>query len=160
MRWPSWPWRKRNSRAGTATPRRRASNSASRRPCWAAKRSRRTSARLTHDLLGYLADDLGEARAHRAAACEAATEAGYAPLIALVIVGVADLALRRDQYEQAARLLAASASVRGLPDRSHPDMARIEQAARRRLGEERFAEATREGAQASWPELAEATLAG
>ena len=114
---------------------------------------------VTHDLLGYLADDLGEARAHRAAACQAATEAGHAPLIAQVLVGVADLALRRDQYEQAARLLAASAGVRGLPDRSHPDVARIEQAARRRLGEARFAEATREGAQASWRELVEATLA-
>jgi hypothetical protein len=114
----------------------------------------------THDLLGYLADDLGEARAHRAAACQAATEAGHATLIAHVLVGVADLALRCDQYEQAARLLAASAAVRGLPDRSHPDVARIEQAARRCLGETRFAEATREGAQASWSELVEATLAG
>ncbi len=113
----------------------------------------------THDLLGYLADDLGEARAHRAAACEAASEAGHAPLIAQVLVGVADLALRRDQYEQAARLLAASAGVRGLPDRSHPDAARIEQIARHRLGEARFAEAAQEGAQASWRELVEATLA-
>ena len=114
---------------------------------------------VTHDLLGYLADDLGEARAHRVAACEAAAEAGHAPLIAQVLVGVADLALRGEQYEQAARLLAASAGVRGLPDRSQPDVARIEQAARRRLGEARFAEATQEGAQASWRELAEATLA-
>ena len=108
---------------------------------------------VTHDLLGYLADDLGEARTHRAAACQAASEAGHAPLIAQVLVGVADLALRRDQYEQAARLLAASAGVRGLPDRSHPDAARIEQAARRRLGEARFAEATREGTQTSWSQL-------
>jgi predicted ATPase/DNA-binding SARP family transcriptional activator len=114
---------------------------------------------VTHDLLGYLADDLSEARTHRAAASQAATEAGHAPLIAKVLVGVADLALRRDQYEQAARLLAASAGVRGLPDRSHPDVARIEQAARRRLGEARFAEATQEGAQPSWRELAEAALA-
>ena len=114
---------------------------------------------VTHDLLGYLADDLGEARAHRAAACQAASEAGHAPLIAQVLVGVADLALRRDQYEQAARLLAASAGVRGLPDRSHPDVARIEQAARRRLGEARFAEATREGTRTSWSQLVEVTLA-
>ena len=83
---------------------------------------------VTHDLLGYLADDLSEARAHRVAACQAASEAGHAPLIAQVLVGVADLALRRDQYEQAARLLAASAGVRGVPDRSDPDVARIEQA--------------------------------
>ncbi len=114
---------------------------------------------MAHDLLGYLADRPGEAREHRIAAFQAASEAGHAPLIARVLVGLADLALRGEQYEQAARLLAASARVRGLPDRSQPDVARIEQAARRRLGEARFAEATRQGAQASWPELAEATLA-
>ncbi|MEV5126993.1 BTAD domain-containing putative transcriptional regulator [Streptomyces decoyicus] len=114
---------------------------------------------MTHDLLGYLADDPGEARAHRAAACDAASEAGHAPLIAQVLVGVADLALRRDEHEQAARLLAASAGVRGLPDRSHPDATRIEQTARRRLGDARFAEATREGMQTSWPQLVEITLA-
>ena len=114
---------------------------------------------VTHDLLGYLADDLGEARAHRVAAYEAATEMGHALQIAKVLVGIADLALRRDQYEQAARLLAAGAAVRGLQDRSHPDVARIEQAARRRLGEARFAEATQEGARANWRERADATLA-
>ena len=114
---------------------------------------------VTHDLLGYLAGDLGEARAHRAAACQAAAEAGHAPLIALVLVGVADLALRCDQDEQAARLLAASAGVRGLPDRSHPDVARIEQIARHRLGEARFAEAAREGTQTSWSQLVTVTLA-
>jgi len=114
---------------------------------------------VTHDLLGYLADDLSEARTHRGAAYQAAFEAGYAPLIARVLVGVADLAVRRDEYEQAARLLAASAGVRGLPDRSHPDAARIDRAARRRLGEARFAEATREGTQTSWSQLVAVTLA-
>ena len=114
---------------------------------------------VTHDLLGYLAEDLSEARAHRAAACQAATEAGHAPLIAQVLVGVADLALRRDQYEQAARLLAASADVRGLPDRSHPDLTRIEQIARHRLGDARLAEAAREGTQTSWSQLVAVTLA-
>jgi hypothetical protein len=114
---------------------------------------------VTHDLLGYLAGDLSEVRMHRAAAFQAATEAGHAPLIAQVLVGVADLALRCDEYEQAARLLAASAGVRGLPDRSHPDVARIEQIARHRLGEARFAEAAREGTQTSWSQLATVTLA-
>ncbi|MFF9126407.1 BTAD domain-containing putative transcriptional regulator [Streptomyces sp. NPDC014889] len=114
---------------------------------------------VTHDLLGYLADDLGEARAHRTAACQAASEARHAPLIAGVLVGVADLALRRDEHEQAARLLAASAGVRGLPDRSHPDVARIERSARHRLGDEGFAEAAREGTETSWSELVEVTLA-
>jgi tetratricopeptide (TPR) repeat protein len=112
-----------------------------------------------HDVLGYLADDLREARTHRVAAWQAASEAGYAPVIAQILVGVADLAVRLDQYEQAARLLAASAGVRGLPDRSHPDAARIERDARHRLGEARFAEATQEGTQTSWSELVEVTLA-
>jgi predicted ATPase/DNA-binding SARP family transcriptional activator len=114
---------------------------------------------MTHDLLGYLTGDLDEARAHRAAACEAATEVGYAPAIAQVLVGVADLALRRDEPEQAVRLLAASTGVRGLPYGSHPDVARIEQTARRRLGDARFAEAAREGAGTDWARLVEVTLA-
>jgi predicted ATPase/DNA-binding SARP family transcriptional activator len=114
---------------------------------------------VTHDLLGYLADDLREARTYRAAACQAAAEVGYAPLVAQVVVGVADLALRLGQYEQAARLLAASVGVCGLLDRSHPDAARIERDARRHLGEARFAEVTREGTQTSWSELVEVTLA-
>ena len=113
----------------------------------------------THDLLGYLADDLDEARAERAAACAAAAEAGHAPLIAGALVGVADLALRREQHEQAARLLAASAAVRGLPDLSHPDVARIERAARSRLGDTGFAEAAQEGAETDWHQLVAVTLA-
>ncbi len=112
----------------------------------------------TQDLLGYLAEDLDEAREHRVAAFQAASEAGHAPLIAQVLVGVADLALRNEEYEQAARLLAASAGVRGLSDRSQPDVARIEQTALRRLGEARFAEAVREGTQINWSELVTATL--
>ena len=93
------------------------------------------------------------------AAWQAASEAGAPIVIAQILVGVADLAARLDQYEQATRLLAASVGVRGLPDRSHPDLARIEQAARHRLGEERFAEATLEGTQTSWSQLVEVTLA-
>jgi predicted ATPase/DNA-binding SARP family transcriptional activator len=114
---------------------------------------------VTQDLLGYLAADLGEARAHHAAACAAATEAGYPPLTAKVLVGVADLALRRGQDEQAARLLAASDAVRGLPDRSQPDEARVERTARSRLGDARFAEAALQGTGMSWSALAEVTLA-
>jgi predicted ATPase/DNA-binding SARP family transcriptional activator len=114
---------------------------------------------VTHDLLGYLAEDLSEARAHRAAAWEAAVAAGHAPTIATALTGVADLALRRGEYEQAVRLLAASTAVRGLRDHSRPDVTRIEQATRSRLGDARFAEAAREGTQVSWAQLAEVTLA-
>jgi predicted ATPase/DNA-binding SARP family transcriptional activator len=113
---------------------------------------------VLHDASGYLADDLSEARAHRVAAWQAASEAGNAPVIAQVIVGVADLAVRLDQHEQAARLLAAGVAVRGQPDRSDPDTARIEQAARHHLGEARFAEVMQEGTQTSWAQLVEVTL--
>jgi predicted ATPase len=114
---------------------------------------------VTQSLLGYVADDLAQARTHHAAACEAAAEAGYAPLLAQAIVGAADVALRSGQDEQAVRLLAASAGVRGLPNRSLPDEARIERTARSRLGDARFAEAAGEGTKASWGELVGVTLA-
>ncbi|OXM71326.1 BTAD domain-containing putative transcriptional regulator [Amycolatopsis vastitatis] len=110
-------------------------------------------------LLGYLAEDLDEARELRAAACEAAAEAGHAAMIADALIGVADFALRQEEYEQAARLLAASAGLRGLPDLSKPDAARIEEAARRHLGDTGFTEVTREGTRASWRELVAVTLA-
>ncbi|MFB9908835.1 BTAD domain-containing putative transcriptional regulator [Allokutzneria oryzae] len=114
---------------------------------------------MRQDILGYLAEDLDKARDHRIAAFSAASEHGTAPLIAQVLLGIADLALRQEQYEQSARLLAASIGVRGLPDRSQPDVTRIEQATRSRLGDTRFTEATQEGTRASWRELAEVTLA-
>ena len=114
---------------------------------------------MIHDVLGYLADDLREARTHRVAACQAATEEGYAFLIAQILVGIADLAVRLGQYEQAARLLAASIGVRGLPDHSQPDVARIERDARRHLGEARFTEVTRKVRGRTGRELVEVTLA-
>ncbi|MFD7653604.1 BTAD domain-containing putative transcriptional regulator [Actinosynnema sp. NPDC059797] len=112
---------------------------------------------MRHDFLGYLAEGVDEAREHRVAAFRATTEAGHPSLTAQVLVGVADLALRRERHEQAARLLAASAAVLGLPDRSRPDVARIEEAARRRLGDARFTEVVRE--EADWRELVADALA-
>jgi predicted ATPase/DNA-binding SARP family transcriptional activator len=114
---------------------------------------------VIQDLLGYLAEDLAQAREHRVAAFQAASEVENAPLIAQLIVGIADHALRQEQFEQAARLLGTSVGVRGLPDRSQPDVPRIEQEARNRLGDTRFTEAVQEGAQASWRELVAVTLA-
>jgi predicted ATPase len=113
----------------------------------------------THTLFSYLTDDLDEAREFLAGACQAAAEVGYAPTIAHVLVAVADLALRRDQHEQAAQLLAASTAVRGLPDRSHPDVDRIERAVRSHLGDAAFDEAARVGAETSWSDLVAVTLA-
>ncbi|MFD5245882.1 BTAD domain-containing putative transcriptional regulator [Amycolatopsis sp. NPDC058340] len=114
---------------------------------------------ITHDLLGYFTDDLDRSRAHRESAYQAAREVQYQPLIAHVLVGIADLALRQDAPEQAARLLGAADGLRGLPDRSRPDVTRIEETVLRRLGEAKFAEAAREGTEADWKRLAEVTLA-
>jgi predicted ATPase/DNA-binding SARP family transcriptional activator len=111
------------------------------------------------DQYGYLAQDIGRARAHRTEAFHAARELMYLPLIAEVLVGVADLALRQGAYEQAARLLAASDGVRGTADRSLPDASRIAEEARSRLGETAFAEATGDGRHQDWRALAEITLA-
>ncbi|WP_245663207.1 BTAD domain-containing putative transcriptional regulator [Nocardia inohanensis] len=112
-----------------------------------------------HNLLGYIATDPAAARTYHATAFRSALEAGYAPLIARILVGIADLALRDGQDAQAARLLAASDAVRGLPDRSLPDAVRIEETTRNRLGEANFTEAMGAGAAADWTELAELTLA-
>ncbi|SMD14833.1 BTAD domain-containing putative transcriptional regulator [Kibdelosporangium aridum] len=65
--------------------------------------------------------------------------------VAHVVVGVADLALRQGKPDEAARLLAASDAVRGTPDLTHPDVARIREEVRAALGEEKFAEAARAG---------------
>ena len=116
---------------------------------------------VLEDLLGYLAGDLAESRRHRADAFRAATEAGHAPVIAQALVGVADLALRGGEYEQAARLIAAASGVRGLRDFAFPDEDRIDRETRDRLGE-RYAEAVAEGAESAevgWAQLAEVTLA-
>ncbi|WP_433425686.1 BTAD domain-containing putative transcriptional regulator [Microtetraspora malaysiensis] len=111
------------------------------------------------DQYGYLTEDLEEARAHRSEAFRVVVETAYQPLIAEVLVGIADLALRQGQYEQAARLLAASDGVRGTPDRSLPDVSRITAETRNRLGESVFTEAIRDGQRRDWRELAEITLA-
>ncbi|MGW2276070.1 BTAD domain-containing putative transcriptional regulator [Streptomyces yangpuensis] len=91
------------------------------------------------DSLGYLdaADDGPEAaRAHRAEALGLALAAGHAPTLAQVLVGVADQALRLDRPREAARLLAAALAVRGGPDHSRADGARVEGAARAALAGE------------------------
>ncbi len=113
----------------------------------------------TMDLYGYLTEDLAEARGYRTEAFRAVVDVMYPPLIAEVLIGIADLALRQGEHEQAARLLAASDAVRGTPDRSQPDASRIAAETRNRLGESVFTEATRDGGRRDWRELAEITLA-
>ncbi|MCP2243858.1 BTAD domain-containing putative transcriptional regulator [Lentzea aerocolonigenes] len=114
---------------------------------------------VAHALHGHFTDDLDEARDHLAAACRTAGETGHAPVIAQMIVEVGGLAVRREQYEQAARLLAASASVLGLADRSNPYVSQVEQASRHHLGDAAFDAAMREGVETGWDELVAVTLA-
>ncbi|MBG0831970.1 AfsR/SARP family transcriptional regulator [Planomonospora sp. ID67723] len=115
----------------------------------------------TMDLYAYLTEDLEKARAYREEALRAATtlEHTHPPTIAYILIGIADLALRQGDYEQAVRLLAASDVVRGTPDRSLPDACRITAETRDRLSERVFAEAIRDGKRRDWRELAEITLA-
>ncbi|MEU8900242.1 BTAD domain-containing putative transcriptional regulator [Nocardia sp. NPDC048505] len=108
---------------------------------------------VVHNLRGLLAEDLDEARKQHAEAYERATATGYAPLIAQILVGIADLALRAEQPRQALALLAASTEVRGLADHAQPDTARIEQAARERLGA-----STSTDEALDWPALVAAVL--
>ena len=113
----------------------------------------------TQDLRGYLTEDLSQARAYRTEALDAAVQLAHRPLLAQVLIGIADLALRQGQDEQAVRLVAASDTVRGTPDRAQPDAARILEDGRNRLGESVFAEAVHDGRRRDWRELAEVTLA-
>jgi predicted ATPase len=92
----------------------------------------------------YLEDDPEVARTHHAEALDLALASRHAPTIALVVVGIADLALRQGKPDDAARLLAASVAVRGGPDLSNPDAIRVERAARAALGDE-FADAAQRG---------------
>ncbi|WP_327388843.1 hypothetical protein [Streptomyces sp. NBC_01207] len=79
--------------------------------------------------------ELAAARTHRTEALELAVACGHAPTLAHVLVGVADQAVRLDRPREAARLLAAALAVRGGPDHSRPDAARVEGAARAALGD-------------------------
>jgi predicted ATPase/DNA-binding SARP family transcriptional activator len=114
---------------------------------------------LVHGLNGYLTDDPAEARAQRLAAWRAASQVGAPVIGARILVGVADTAARAGDYQSAARLLGAAGAVRGMPDRSDPDEARIERETRRHLGEQRFAEVTQQGRQPDVSELVEQILA-
>ncbi|MFJ3404651.1 BTAD domain-containing putative transcriptional regulator [Promicromonospora sp. NPDC090134] len=131
---------------------------------WGAEADGAHVSAVMRDQLGYLSPDLDEARVHHTAACRAAAETGHAPMVAVALVGVADLALRLGDHAQAARLLGASSAVHERRDyRATPDIARVEGAARGRLGDTGFAEAAAAGLawerESGWEGLAAVTLA-
>jgi predicted ATPase/DNA-binding SARP family transcriptional activator len=99
----------------------------------------------TRGLVEAEAGDLAAARRLHARAIRTAVGSNDAPVVALTLVGAADLALREGDPARAARLFGASIGVRGSVDRSVPDVARIEREARAALGDPDFAAAYREG---------------
>jgi predicted ATPase/DNA-binding SARP family transcriptional activator len=97
---------------------------------------------------GYLAiatGDLGAAVAHHTEAVALALESNDAPVVATVLVGLAELALHQGDPHRAAVLLGASEGVRGTRDLSLLDLDRVEAAIRAALGDAAFAAARGEG---------------
>jgi predicted ATPase/DNA-binding SARP family transcriptional activator len=96
-------------------------------------------------LLAAATGDLAVAAARHGEALDLAIESNDAPVVALVLVGVADVALRRGEPYLAAELLGASEGVRGARDLSVLDLARVEAEVRAVLSEHDFAEAHAKG---------------
>ncbi len=93
---------------------------------------------------GLISAAIGEfelARGQHAEAVRTAAEARDAPVVALTLVGWADLAIREGDADRAAFLLGAADSVRGSRDRSVPDVERITSVARAALGDAGFEQA-------------------
>jgi ATP/maltotriose-dependent transcriptional regulator MalT len=82
--------------------------------------------------------DLAAGREHLAAAMTAAVSSKDRPVLAAVVIAVADLACREGDADRAARLLGASIIARGAEDRSAPDVPRVARAARAALGDEAY----------------------
>ena len=83
--------------------------------------------------LGYLdaaAGDLATARDRHDRAVRAALGTGDGPVVAQVLAGLADLAMREGDPVRAATLLGAAEGVRGTSDRSIPDEFRVAEAVR------------------------------
>src|SRR5262245_40328756 len=82
--------------------------------------------------------NLGLARRLHATAVELAVSSTDQPVMAIVLVGVADLALREGDPGRTALLLGAADGVRGSLDRAVPDVDRLTAEARAALGDAGF----------------------
>jgi predicted ATPase/DNA-binding SARP family transcriptional activator len=82
--------------------------------------------------------DLAAGREHLTAAMTVAVSSKDRPVLAAVVIAVADLACREGDADRAARLLGASIIARGAEDRSAPDVPRVARAARALLGDEAY----------------------
>ncbi|MEH0841031.1 BTAD domain-containing putative transcriptional regulator [Micromonospora sp. CPCC 205711] len=114
--------------------------------------------------LGHVAvgqGDLPAGRAYLDRGLDLAVESMDAPVVAIVVIGYADYALRAGRPGAAARLLGGADGIRGGDDRSALDALRVARAARATLGEAEFAEAYAGGREArlgSARELVRVTL--
>ncbi|OLF12225.1 hypothetical protein BLA60_09550 [Actinophytocola xinjiangensis] len=116
---------------------------------------------LVYTAQGYLATAAGAhdaAGGYHALAVDWALRSHDAPVVAEVLVGVADASLAGGNPRHAAALLGASDAVRGVPDRSLVDGRRVAAAVREALGEQVFAECAARGATATMESVRE--LAG
>jgi predicted ATPase len=89
--------------------------------------------------------DLALARRHHTEAVLLALASSDQPVIAMVLVGVADLAMREGDPDRAARLIGAADGIRGDVDRSVPDVQRVTTETRAALGDAGFAAAYAKG---------------
>jgi len=95
------------------------------------------------------AGNLDEAVAHHHEALDLALASNDAPVIAQVLIGVADVTRHRGDPRRAALLLGAADGIRGVPDLSLPDYHRVVAEVRAALGEPAYAAAVEEGRGAS-----------
>jgi predicted ATPase/DNA-binding SARP family transcriptional activator len=103
---------------------------------------------LISESCGFAAAASGElavAVAHHREALDLALESNDAPVIAHVLIGVADVTLRQDEPYHAAVLLGASEGIRGAKDLSMQDLARVTDEIRTALGDVAFTEAHAKG---------------
>src|SRR5262249_54581661 len=80
--------------------------------------------------------DLASAAGHHARAGSTALESVDSPVVALTLVGLADLELRQGDQPRAAMLLGAAVGVRGTRDLSLTDEVRLTEALRERYDED------------------------
>ena len=102
--------------------------------------------RNTQGLIEAAAGDLPLARRYHEEAMRIAIDSRDAPVVAMCLVGVADLVLREGDPERAAYLLGGADAVRGSADHTVHDAADVEREARAALGDAGFEAAYRRAA--------------
>jgi predicted ATPase/DNA-binding SARP family transcriptional activator/tetratricopeptide (TPR) repeat protein len=116
---------------------------------------------LVLSAVGYLHADEGDlrgARARHEEAVRVARSSMDAPVIAQVLVGLADVCLREGDAAKAAEWLGSSIAIRGTIDRTLVDQDRVEAGSREALGDDAFEVAYQRGKAAAMESVA--TVAG